>query len=359
MCGAHAGHASGCASERPGRFRRCCESRGPGAHAGGLPGYDGTHGGCAGRSARVARGDAVDPPLRGAGGRDVREGRGRRLPAPRDRRGGDDHRRGAGDARRGLPDLHLPLARARARPRHRPEERHGRAVRQGDRRLGRPRRLDAHVRRRAALHGRLRDRRRQPAARGRHRALERLPRDRRGHRLRLRRRRGQPGHVRRDAEPRGAVEPAGRLHGHQQPVRDGHLARAPHGADRPAQARRGLRRARPALRRHGRGRHLRGDVGGDRAGPRRAHADPRRGRHLPLPRPLDGRPGGVPRQGAGRGVAQEATRSRPTPSGSSSPRTTSPSSTRRRSRGSTRPSTFAEESDFPSPESIYDHIYVP
>ena len=34
-----------------------------------------------------------------------------------------------------------------------------------DRRLGRARRLDAHVRRRAALHGRLRDRRRQPAAR--------------------------------------------------------------------------------------------------------------------------------------------------------------------------------------------------
>ena len=113
-----------------------------------------------------------------------------------------------------------------------------------DRRLGRPRRLDAHVRRRAALHGRLRDRRRQPAARRRDRAVQRLPRDRGGHGLRVRRRRRQPGHVRRDAQHRRAVEAAGGLHGHQQPVRHGHLARAPHRADRPAQARRGLRRAR-------------------------------------------------------------------------------------------------------------------
>ena len=61
--------------------------------------------------------------------------------------------------------------------------------------------------------------------------------------MRVRRRRRQPGHVRRDAEHRRAVEPAGGLHGHQQPVRDGHRARAPHRPDRPAQARRGLRRA--------------------------------------------------------------------------------------------------------------------
>ena len=49
-------------------------------------------------------------------------------------------------------------------------------------------------------------------------------------RLRVRRRRLQPGHVRRDAQPRRAVEAAGRLHGHQQPVRHGHRARAPLGA---------------------------------------------------------------------------------------------------------------------------------
>ena len=58
-------------------------------------------------------------------------------------------------------------------------------------------------------------------------------------------------------------------------------------------------------RRHGRAR-------GPREG-RRAHrdralgapADPDRGLHLPLPRPLRGRPRGLPREGGGRGVAQE------------------------------------------------------
>ena len=52
-------------------------------------------------------------------------------------------------------------------------------------------------------------------------------------RVHVRRRRLQPGHVRRDDEPGGAVEAARRLHGHQQPVRDGHGARAPLGRDRP------------------------------------------------------------------------------------------------------------------------------
>ena len=46
------------------------------------------------------------------------------------------------------------------------------------------------------------------------------------------------------------------------------------------------------------------DARGDPARARGPPADPRRGRHLPLPRPLDGRPGGVPHQGAGRRVAQ-------------------------------------------------------
>ena len=165
---------------------------------------------------------------------------------------------------------------------------------------------------------------------------QRLPRDRGGHGLRVRRRRRQPGHVRRDAQPRRAVEAAGGLHGHQQPVRDGHGARAPHRADRPAQARRGLRRARPALRRDGRRRHLRGHERGDRDGPRRAHADPRGGRHLPLPRPLDGRPRGVPHQGSGQGVARSTTRSRT--SRPSSTTSTSTRSTRRSRSASTRPS---------------------
>ena len=45
-------------------------------------------------------------------------------------------------------------------------------------------------------------------------------------------------------------------------------------------------------------------AGGAAHRPRGAPARARRGDHLPLPRPLDGRPRGVPHQGAGRGVAQ-------------------------------------------------------
>ncbi len=252
----------------------------------------------------MAGGDDAHPPLRGARGRDVREGEGRRLPPPGHRRGGHDRRRRARHARRRLPDLDVPLARPRAGPRGGSRPRDGRAVRPRGGRVARPRRLDAHVRPREPLHGRLRDRRRQPAAGGRDGPGVRLQGARRGHRLRVRRRRLQPGHVRRDAQPRRALEPAGRLHGHQQPVRHGHLARAALRADRPAPPRRGLRRARPALRRHGRDRDLRGDARGDPARAGGPPADPRRGRHLPLPRALDGRPRGVPDQGAGRRVAQ-------------------------------------------------------
>ena len=116
---------------------------------------------------RAAREDAADPALRGARAGDVHEGQDRRLPASRGRRGGHDRRHRLRDARRRLPDLDLPRARPGAGARHRPEGRDGRAVRQGDRHLARPRRLDAPVRPRAPLHGRLRDRRRQPAARRR------------------------------------------------------------------------------------------------------------------------------------------------------------------------------------------------
>ena len=181
-------------------------------------------------------------------------------------------------------------------------------------------------------------------------------------RLRVRRRRLEPGHVRRDAEPRGAVEPARGVHGHQQPVRHGHLARAPLRGHRPARARRGLRRAGHALRRHGRARHLRGDRRGAEAGARRSPAGARRGDHLPLPRPLDGRPRGVPQQGAGRGVAQEG----PDPGlraqarGGGHPRGGRGREARRgdRQARSTRPSTFADKAAFPPPESLYDDVYV-
>ena len=116
--------------------------------------------------ARVARHHAPHPALRGARRRDVRQGQGRRLPAPGDRRGGDDRRLVPRAERHRLPDLHLSLARPRPGARHRARPGDGRAVRPRGRRVPRPRRLDAHVRPRAPLHGRLRDRRRQPPARG-------------------------------------------------------------------------------------------------------------------------------------------------------------------------------------------------
>ena len=71
-------------------------------------------------------------------------------------------------------------------------------------------------------------------------------------------------------------------------------------------------------------------------GARRAHADPRRGRHLPLPRALDGRPRGVPHQGAGRGVAQARPDHDLRGASSTSPRTSSRARRGGGRRGSTR-----------------------
>ncbi len=66
---------------------------------------------------------------------------------------------------------------------------------------------------------------------------------------------------------------------------------------------RGLRRARLALRRHGRARRARRHHRGAAQGARGPPAAAARGRDLPLPRALDGGPGGVPHEGRGRGVA--------------------------------------------------------
>ena len=62
---------------------------------------------------------------------------------------------------------------------------------------------------------------------------------------------------------------------------------------------------RRADRRDGRDRRARGGRRGDPAGARGAPADPARGLHLPLPRPLRRRPRGLPRARGGRGVAAE------------------------------------------------------
>ena len=172
----------------------------------------------------------------------------------------------------------------------------------------------------------------------------------------------EPGHVRRDDEPRGAVEAAGGLHGHQQPVRHGHRARAPLGGDRPAAQGRGLRRAGHGVRRHGRARHLPRHPGGAAHRARGAPPGARRGDHLPLPRPLDGRPRGVPHQGAGRGVAQ----ARPDPAVGRPPRGRGDRQ-RRRARAvrpgrgraaSTRRWPSPTSPQMPAPESLYDDVYV-
>ncbi len=140
-------------------------------------------------------------------------------------------------------------------------------------------------------------------------AGQRLHRHRGRDAVHVRRRRHQHRQLRRDHELRGAVEPAGGVHGDQQPVRHGHGAGAPLGRDRPVREGRGLRRARQPLRRHGRAGHPRRGQRGAGEGAHRPPAAAGRGRDLPLPRPLDGRPGGVPQQGRGRGVARRATRS--------------------------------------------------
>ena len=130
----------------------------------------------------------------------------------------------------GLPHLDLPLARPRARARHAARGGHGRALRPRRRRAAGGRGGSMHMfDLRAALHGRLRDRRRQPADRGRVRPRRDYSRHGGRDALHVRRRRLEPGHVRRDDEPRRAVEAARRLHGHEQPVRHGHGARAPLG----------------------------------------------------------------------------------------------------------------------------------
>ena len=139
-----------------------------------------------------------------------------------------------------------------------PEAGDGGAVRPRRRHQRRPRRLDAHLRRREALHGRLRDRRRQPADRRRAGALLRVQGRRRGHRLHVRRRRLQHRQLRRDDEPGGALAAAGLLPGREQPLRDGDLGRAPSGQTDLSKKAEGYGDPRRADRRDGRDRGARG-----------------------------------------------------------------------------------------------------
>ena len=230
-----------------------------------------------------------------------------RLPAPLHRRGGGRGRRRC-DAleprRRRRRDL--PRARPRAGPRRADGRGDGRDVRQARGLQPRPRRLDAPVRRRPPLLRRQRDRRRRAAARRR------------------------PGAGRHDAaaatrvtacffgdgavaegefhepEPRRAVAAAGAVLLREQPLRDGHGAGARR-VRRPTSRCKAaaLRHAGLGGRRHGRrSRSSDARPAGRGARPRRRRPALPRAAHLPLPRPLDVRPGAVPRQGRGRAVAQ-------------------------------------------------------
>ena len=176
--------------------------------------------------------------------------------------------------------------------------------------LRRARRLDAHVRRRAALHGRLRDRRRQPADRRRHRARLRLPRA--PTRSRCARSATAPPTRARSARRSTSPRCGGCRSSSWSPTTSS--AWAPslerHSAVTDLQ-RKGESLGVPGMRCDGM------DVldtyavlvRGGRARARGAPPAARRGRHLPLPRPLDGRPRAVPHQGGGRAVA----RARPDP----------------------------------------------
>ncbi len=95
--------------------------------------------------------------------------------------------------------------------------------------------------------------------------------------------------------------------------------------------------------------------------PRGAPADARRGDHLPLPRPLDGRPRGVPHQGAGRRVARarpdrdlrRAARGR-----GRDRRGRARAVDERGDRARRRGGRLRRRLALPAPESLYDDVYV-
>src|SRR2546425_402351 len=127
------------------------------------------------RAAPAAR-DAPDPPVRGAGGGSLRARQGRRLLPPLHRAGGGGGRR-ARDAPAGrLRHLLLPRARAGAGARDPARRSDGRAVREGNGLFAGQGRLDAPVRRGAAVHGGPRDRGSPHPARNRARLRDQVPR---------------------------------------------------------------------------------------------------------------------------------------------------------------------------------------
>ena len=176
---------------------------------------------------RHAPHDGPHPPVRGAGAH--------RLPGAEDaglhpllcrRGGGRDRRLRRARARR---PHHLDASRPRPchRQGRRPRTDDGGALRQGDRHLLRPRRLDAHRRLLARHARRQRHRRRRLRPCRRRRACRRrFSRHQRRDALLLRRRRHQQGHLPRGDELRRHPPAAGDLPLREQSVRPIHRGRA-------------------------------------------------------------------------------------------------------------------------------------
>ena len=189
----------------------------------------------------------LHPPVRGEGRRAVQRRQDPRLSAPVHRRGGRGGRRHAGADARGQRRRHLPRARPRAGARACPP------APSWPRCTARPTAAAAAGAARCTcstsrppLLRRLRHRRRRAADRrgaGPRRPAAAAPP---GHRLLLRRRRRRRRRVPRVAQPRGALEAAGALPVREQPVRHGHRARPPPGADRHRPQGGGVRRGRPS-----------------------------------------------------------------------------------------------------------------
>ena len=245
-----------------------------------------------------------------------------------------------------------------------PQPRDGRAVRPRGRRVARPRRLDAHVRPREPLHGRLRDRRRQPPAR---RRAWRSSSDYRGHR---------GGH----ASACSATAPSNQgtfgetlnlaalwklpvvfMVTNNQFGMGTALER--HSAVTDLH-RRGEGFGVPGMRCDGMDVVDTYDVIGEaiQQRARGAPAGARRGDHLPLPRPLDGRPRGVPHQGAGRRVAQARPDRRRSPTRLEEEGVLEEGEAEKIDEAAVKrideAVAFADSSTFPPPESLYDHVYV-
>src|SRR5205809_377737 len=256
--------------------------------------------------AAQAASDAPDPPFRREGSRSVRLGQDRRLLSSLHRPGGGGGRLALRTARRRLRDFRLPRARAGAGAGRAGERGHGRAIRQGDGLLEGEGWLDAPVRRRAAVHGRSRDRRRPHPARRRPRFRDPLQGRRPGLHLLLRRGSGQHRRLPRDVEHGLRLQAAGDLFVREQPLRHGHGVRARGGRHRRRGARLQLRHGGGAGERHGRARGIRGDPARRRARAQGRPPDPARGSDLPFHGPLDVRPVArrVPHQRRSRGAAQ-------------------------------------------------------